>query len=439
MKNENTEKHYTKQPDSCLGCTVFFISFVISCLIGVFLGSWTGVITIPLFLFIGNKIVKKIQAKEKNESVKKEQSAEHKEIAIQEEKIKSNRDASLQENNNLEKYISKDAAITKKIRSFYIILFFVFSILCFLFFIILLFMQPIKEDIGKDVNLYYKIHGEAKFKNIKNDIEIHYDYDLNTTYEYNYVDIAKIKFIPKDIMNPYIQLQKKKFFWDKTDIIPTMTVDSFKYLALAYFYSIYFDMPIKDTVNKVEEYNYEIIGNGKRINSSDAYRKLCQILDSDYCFDFIMRQNDIYIGVEDFIWIGTYVITFLLIIIILIFGGIKIFPLLSKPQMIFVLFSILSLILLGIVMAGKYDFSYVFLRIIVSISMIGFLLDKFPIWYKFLIGINLILYNPIIQIHLDDEDDWMIFNWITFILIMLSIIIISVKVVKNKKVNSLNQ
>ena len=64
--------------------------------------------------------------------------------------------------------------------------------------------------------------------------------------------------------------------------------------------------------------------------------------------------------------------------------------------------------------------------------MICLLFEKFPVWYKFIIGLNLILYNPIIQISMG-RWEWKKFNWIALILIILSLIILFVKLYKSSE------
>jgi hypothetical protein len=102
---------------------------------------------------------------------------------------------------------------------------------------------------------------------------------------------------------------------------------------------------------------------------------------------------------------------------------------------IFTLFSILSTVLLCFVIADEYEFSYMFLRIIVTISMIGFLFEKLPMWYKFIIGINLILYNPVISVDseiLEDNE----FSIFPLILIIITLFIISIQIYKKNKKES---
>ena len=105
---------------------------------------------------------------------------------------------------------------------------------------------------------------------------------------------------------------------------------------------------------------------------------------------------------------------------------------LSQIQKTFIIFSLISVILLILVLCDIYGFSYVFLRIVISISMIGFLLEKFPFWYKIILGLNLILYNPIAIINMDSKRDWIPFNWITLLLIIISLIIFAVKLFKTE-------
>ena len=61
---QKENKHFMRQSISGLGCSVFIAGFIICCAIGAIAGEWTYIITIPLSLFIENKIVQKIQKKE---------------------------------------------------------------------------------------------------------------------------------------------------------------------------------------------------------------------------------------------------------------------------------------------------------------------------------------------------------------------------------------
>ena len=57
----------------------------------------------------------------------------------------------------------------------------------------------------------------------------------------------------------------------------------------------------------------------------------------------------------------------------------------------------------------SYGF-YTFLRLIVCASMVALCFEKIPIWLKCTLGLQAILYNPIIRVHLGDRETWMWFN-----------------------------
>ena len=57
----------------------------------------------------------------------------------------------------------------------------------------------------------------------------------------------------------------------------------------------------------------------------------------------------------------------------------------------------------------SYGF-YVFLRLIVCGSMVALCFEKIPVWLKYTLGLQAILYNPIIRVHLGDREIWMWFN-----------------------------
>ena len=54
---------------------------------------------------------------------------------------------------------------------------------------------------------------------------------------------------------------------------------------------------------------------------------------------------------------------------------------------------------------------YIFLRLVVCGSTVALCFDSIiPVWLKYLLGLQVLLYNPIIRIHLGDHDIWMVFN-----------------------------
>lgn len=62
---------------------------------------------------------------------------------------------------------------------------------------------------------------------------------------------------------------------------------------------------------------------------------------------------------------------------------------------------------------------YVFLRIVTFGALIGLMLEKFPTWFKFILLLFAILYNPVIVIHLGDAELWALFNLLTLPLLIV--------------------
>ena len=92
--------------------------------------------------------------------------------------------------------------------------------------------------------------------------------------------------------------------------------------------------------------------------------------------------------------------------------------------------SVVSLILLGIsiwAIVEREDLDggfYVFLRILVFGTLTCLCFERLSIWWKTLLILDAILFNPFIQIHLDDSEPWIIFDIITFFLVTISWIIL---------------
>lgn len=73
--------------------------------------------------------------------------------------------------------------------------------------------------------------------------------------------------------------------------------------------------------------------------------------------------------------------------------------------------SILLLIAVCDVRGGNLGNGYfVFLRIITCGAFVGLILQKIPLWLKFVFILGAVLYNPIVMIHLGDRDIWALFN-----------------------------
>jgi hypothetical protein len=57
-------------------------------------------------------------------------------------------------------------------------------------------------------------------------------------------------------------------------------------------------------------------------------------------------------------------------------------------------------------------------------AMVCLCFEKLSIWWKVILILNAILFNPVIQIHLDDIDAWMCFDVIAILLIFISWIVL---------------
>ena len=62
---------------------------------------------------------------------------------------------------------------------------------------------------------------------------------------------------------------------------------------------------------------------------------------------------------------------------------------------------------------------FVFLRIVTFGALIGLMLEKFPMWLKFVFLLLAILYNPVIPIHIGDRDVWAFFNILTIPVLLI--------------------
>ena len=56
---------------------------------------------------------------------------------------------------------------------------------------------------------------------------------------------------------------------------------------------------------------------------------------------------------------------------------------------------------------------YVFMRIVTCGALVGLLLEKFPVWIRFPLILLAILYNPIVLVHLGDQEVWACLNALT--------------------------
>ncbi len=98
---------------------------------------------------------------------------------------------------------------------------------------------------------------------------------------------------------------------------------------------------------------------------------------------------------------------------------------LADHQKIFLGLAAVSVVMLVIALCDNSQAGfYIFLRIVTSAALVGLLIEKLSIWLKFILLLLLILYNPIIQVHLDNRSDWEFFNLITIPLLIVPWIIL---------------
>ncbi len=91
---------------------------------------------------------------------------------------------------------------------------------------------------------------------------------------------------------------------------------------------------------------------------------------------------------------------------------------LTERQKIFRCFLILDIIMLALAIIGCFDgWYYVFLRFVTCVTLAGFVLEKLSTWFKFILLLLVILYNPIVPVHLGDRGIWVLINLITMILL----------------------
>lgn len=105
----------------------------------------------------------------------------------------------------------------------------------------------------------------------------------------------------------------------------------------------------------------------------------------------------------------------------------KAFSFLSNFQKIAFFMSLTSVLLLSVPVWGydelEYGF-YIFLRWVVCLALAGKLKEKFPPWFKFILVLAAILYNPVAPIRLGESGEWFFVNCITVPLIVASEIIV---------------
>lgn len=95
---------------------------------------------------------------------------------------------------------------------------------------------------------------------------------------------------------------------------------------------------------------------------------------------------------------------------------------LTERQKIFRCFLILDIIMLALAIIAAFDrgfdaWYYVFLRFVTCVTLAGFVLEKLSTWFKFILLLLVILYNPIVPVHLGDREIWVLINLITMILL----------------------
>ena len=101
-------------------------------------------------------------------------------------------------------------------------------------------------------------------------------------------------------------------------------------------------------------------------------------------------------------------------------------------------FSFVSIIMLSIslwAIGENKDLSkgfFIFQKILVFGSIVAMCFEDFYIWWKVLLILDAVLFNPLIQIHLEERDSWMIFDITTIVFLFVSWIVLFRKIkVKN--------
>ena len=95
---------------------------------------------------------------------------------------------------------------------------------------------------------------------------------------------------------------------------------------------------------------------------------------------------------------------------------------LTERQKIFRCFLILDIIMLALAIIAAFDrgfdaWYYVCLRFVTCVALAGFVLEKLSTWFKFILLLLVILYNPVVPVHLGDRGIWVLINLITIILL----------------------
>lgn len=95
---------------------------------------------------------------------------------------------------------------------------------------------------------------------------------------------------------------------------------------------------------------------------------------------------------------------------------------LTERQKLSLCFLVLSVIMLVLAIIAAFDrgfdgWYYVFLRFVTCAALAGLVLEKLAIWFKFVLLLLVILYNPIVPVHLEHRENWTLANFITIILL----------------------
>lgn len=101
----------------------------------------------------------------------------------------------------------------------------------------------------------------------------------------------------------------------------------------------------------------------------------------------------------------------------------------QKTMFCFSFFSVIVLFL-----AVFFDFAYgfyTFLRLIVCVSICMLIADMRNVYFRFVLIVVAILYNPIAPIHLGDRDIWIVINLLTIPLIVAAEILSIWRILKN--------
>ena len=141
-------------------------------------------------------------------------------------------------------------------------------------------------------------------------------------------------------------------------------------------------------------------------------------------------------GLIGFLFAISFSICFF-VIMLLIRGLKKMLPILknnklSDRQKICCGMSLAAVVILFMAISSRWESGfYIFLRWVVCLALAGKLFEKFPAWFKFILIVGAIVYNPIAPIHLGDRDDWLLINWITLPIIVSAEVITLKKFSKN--------